>query len=312
MKRILISILLSCFALSAFSQAKKPTIMVVPSDIYCIQNGYVQSFNNAGSVENLPDYKKAIQTDVQLQTVITTIGQMMADRGFPLKLLEQELKSLSQEEAEDALLTSKSGADLEESPVDRLKRVAKSDIIMQVTWYVNRTGPRYSLTFNIQGIDAYTNKQIAACQGTGEPTFSAELPILLQEAVSNNLDAFNNQLQNHFDDMFTNGREITLKMKRWEDSEYDFESDLDVDELGFIIEDWVADNTLNGRFNLTDATDNMMFFEQVRIPLFDDKGRALDARGWARNLIRYLNSLGVPSKLSLKGLGQATIIIGGK
>ena len=312
MKRILISILLSCFALSAFSQAKKPTIMVVPSDIYCIQNGYVQSFNNAGSVENLPDYKKAIQTDVQLQTVITTIGQMMADRGFPLKLLEQELKSLSQEEAEDALLTSKSGADLEESPVDRLKRVAKSDIIMQVTWYVNRTGPRYSLTFNIQGIDAYTNKQIAACQGTGEPTFSAELPILLQEAVSNNLDAFNNQLQNHFDDMFTNGREITLKMKRWEDSEYDFESDLDGDELGFIIEDWVADNTLNGRFNLTDATDNMMFFEQVRIPLFDDKGRALDARGWARNLIRYLNSLGVPSKLSLKGLGQATIIIGGK
>lgn len=312
MKRILISILLSCFALSAFSQAKKPTIMVVPSDIYCIQNGYVQSFNNAGSVENLPDYKKAIQTDVQLQTVITTIGQMMADRGFPLKLLEQELKSLSQEEAEDALLTSKSGADLEESPVDRLKRVAKSDIIMQVTWYVNRTGPRYSLTFNIQGIDAYTNKQIAACQGTGEPTFSAELPILLQEAVSNNLDAFNNQLQNHFDDMFTNGREITLKMKRWEDSEYDFESDLDGDELGFIIEDWVADNTLNGRFNLTDATDNMMFFEQVRIPLFDDKGRALDARGWARNLIRYLNSLGVPSKLTLKGLGQATIIIGGK
>ena len=256
--------------------------------------------------------KKALQNDPQLLTGITVIGQMMADRGFPLKLLEQELKSLSQEEAEDALLTSKSGADLEESPVDRLKRVAKSDIIMQVTWYVNRTGPRYSLTFNIQGIDAYTNKQIAACQGTGEPTFSAELPILLQEAVSNNLDAFNNQLQNHFDDMFTNGREITLKMKRWEDSEYDFESDLDGDELGFIIEDWVADNTLNGRFNLTDATDNMMFFEQVRIPLFDDKGRALDARGWARNLIRYLNSLGVPSKLTLKGLGQATIIIGGK
>ena len=312
MKKVVFSILLISNALLAFSQAKKPTIMVVPSDLYCNQNGYIQTFNNAGSIEKLPDYKKAIQNDVQLQTVVITIGQMMADRGFPLKLLEQELKALSLEEAEDALMTSKSGSDLEESPVDRLKRVAKSDIIMQVTWYVNKTGPRYSLTFNIQGIDAYTNKQIAACQGTGEPTFSAELPVLLQEAVANNLDTFNNQLQNHFDDMFINGREITLKMKRWSDSEYDFETEVDGEELSYLIEDWVSDNTIEGKFNLTDATENMMFFEQVRIPLFDDKGRALDARGWARNLTRYLNTLGVPSKLTMKGLGQATIIVGGK
>lgn len=312
MKKYIVSLMLISITVSAFSQAKKPTIMVVPSDLYCIQKGYTQQFNNAGSSETLPDYKKAVQSDVQLQTVVTTIGQMMADRGFPLKLLEQELKSLSQESAEDAMMTSKSGADLEESPIDRLKRVAKSDIIMQVTWYVNRTGPRYSLTFNILGIDAYTNKQIAACQGTGEPTFSADLPILLQEAVANNLDTFNKQLQNHFDDMFSNGREITLKMKRWEDSEYDFESEVNGEELGFLIEDWVADNTVGGRFNLTDATDSMMYFEQVRIPLFDDNGRALDARGWTRSLIRYLSSLGVPTKLTLKGLGQATVIIGGK
>jgi hypothetical protein len=50
---------------------------------------------------------------------------------------------------------------------------------------VNRTGPKYSLTFNLQGIDAYTNKQIAACQGTGDPTFSAELPVLIEESIAN-------------------------------------------------------------------------------------------------------------------------------
>ena len=286
--------------------------MVVPSDLYCNQKGYTISYDNEGVTEVLPDYKLALQNDVELNVAITTIGKMMADRGFPLKLLEQELKSIQQEKTEDAMMMSKTASELEESPVDRLKKVAKSDIIMQGTWSVNKCGPRYSLTLSLQGIDAYTNKQIAACQGTGEPTFSAELPVLLEESIANNLDVFNSQLQNHFDDMFINGREVSLKLKRWNDSEYDFESEIGNSELCDIIEDWVADNTVNGRFNLTDATENMMSFEQVRIPIYDESGRAIDTRRWARELTKYLSSFDIPSKLTIKGLGQATIIIGGK
>lgn len=296
----------------AFSQAKKPTLMVVPSDLYCNQHGYMQTFNNQGQTEKVPDYKRALQNDPQLLTGITVIGQMMADRGFPLKLMEQELKSLNEESAEDALLTSKSGSDIAESPVDRLKKKSKSDIILQTTWLVNKTGPKYSLTFNLQGIDAYTNKQIAACQGTGDPTFSAELPVLIEESIANHLETFTTQLQNHFNDMFENGREITLRVKKWEDSEFDLESEFDGTELSDIIEDWVSANTVKGRFNTSDATENFMYFEQVRIPLFDENQRAMDARRWTRGLINKLKTLGVPAKLMMKGLGQATIVIGGK
>lgn len=199
MKKIFV---LLCVALttvsSVFGQAKKPTLMVVPSDLYCNQHGYMQTFDNQGSIEKIPDYKKALQNDGELLTAITVIGQMMSDRGFPTKLLEQEIKSLEAESAEDAMMTSKSGEDVAETPIDKLHKKAKSDIIMQVTWTVNKTGPKRSLTFNLQGIDAYTNKQIAACQGTGDPTFSAELPVLLEESIANQLDGFNQQLQNHF------------------------------------------------------------------------------------------------------------------
>ena len=312
MKKILTTIICLFVVVSIFGQAKKPTIMVVPSDLYCNQKGYTLSFNDEGTMVTLPDYKVALQNDMELNTAITVIGQMMADRGFPMKLLEQEIKSIQQEKTEDAMLMSKNGSEVAESPVDRLKKSAKSDIIMQVTWSINRIGPRYSLTFNLQGIDAYTNKQIAACSGTGEPTFSAELPVILEESIANNLDVFNSQLQNHFDDMFANGREVSLKLKRWYDADVDFESEIGDSELSDIIEDWVAENTVNGRFNLTDATENMMFFEQVRIPLFDDKGRANDTRQWAKGLSKYLASLNIPNKLTMKGLGQATIIVGGK
>lgn len=301
MKRLLILQFVVLITTLVFSQAKKPTLMVVPSDLYCNQHGYMQTFSNQGSTEMVPDYKKALQNDSQLLTAITVIGQMMADRGFPLKLMEQELKNLNQESAEDALLTSKSGADVAESPVDRLKKRSKSDIILQVTWLVNRTGPKYSLTFNLQGIDAYTNKQIAACQGTGDPTFTAELPVLLEESIANHLETFTTQLQNHFDDMFENGREITLRVKKWEDSEFDLESEFDGTELSDIIEDWISANTVKGRFNTTDATENYMYFEQVRIPLYDQDQRAMDARRWTRGLINKLKTYGVPAKLMMKG-----------
>ena len=312
MRKLFIVLLGFCSSLMAFPQAKKPTLMVVPSDLYCNQHGYMQTFSNQGQTENVPDYKRALQNDPQLLTGITVIGQMMADRGFPLKLIEQELKSLNEESSEDALLTSKSGSDIAESPVDRLKKKSKSDIILQVTWLVNRTGPKYSLTFNLQGIDAYTNKQIAACQGTGDPTFSAELPVLIEESIANHLETFTTQLQNHFNDMFENGREITLRVKKWEDSEFDLESEFDGTELSDIIEDWVSANTVKGRFNTSDATENFMYFEQVRIPLFEENQRAMDARRWTRGLINKLKTLGVPAKLMMKGLGQATIVIGGK
>ena len=86
------------------------------------------------------------------------------------------------------------------------------------------------------------------------------------------------------------------------------------DELGTIIEDWMADNTVKGRFNTTDMTETMALFEQVRIPLYDAKGRAMDTRKFAKGLSKMLKKEPylIPNKLVMKGLGRATIILGGK
>ena len=88
------------------------------------------------------------------------------------------------------------------------------------------------------------------------------------------------------------------------------------DELGILIEDWVSDNTMKGRFSTSDATETMMLFEQVRIPLYYERNgqqRALDCRRWTKGLKKYLSSeFEIDSKLMMKGLGQAQLIIGGK
>ena len=315
MKKILLAICgLMLLSSTGFAQAKKPTIMILPSDVWCSKNGYMMEFDNQGTKVKIPDYKKAFQENADLLLVISKINGLMADRGFPLKNAESALKSLESESAENAMLTSKSGGTVAESPVDKLKKTAKADIIMQLTWTVNATGPKKSVTFNLQGLDSYTDKQIATAAGTGAPSFSAELPILLEEAVLAHLDNFNSSLQKHFDDMFENGREIIIRIKKFDTWDGDLEKDFGGKELSAVIEDWMAKNTVKGRFSTTDATENMMLFEQVRIPLYDASGKATDARGFCKELQKFLQAApySITNKLMMKGLGQATIVLGDK
>ena len=312
---LLIGILLITIS-SGFAQAKKPTLMVVPSDVWCNQNGYMLSFDNQGSTVKIPDYKRAFQENSEVLQVISQINGMMAERDFPLKNMESAIKTLESDAAENNMRSSKeTGSGVTESPIDALKKIAKADIIIQLTWTVNKTGPKKSINFNLQGLDAYTDKQIATATGTGAPSFSAEIPVLLSEAVLSHMDNFTGSLQTHFDDMFENGREIIVRIQQWDDFDGDLETEYgdDDEELGIIIEDWLADNTVKGRFNTTDMTATMALFEQVRIPLMNEKGRAMDARRFVRGLSKTLKSqYDIPNKLVMKGLGRATIILGSK
>lgn len=315
MKKKIVIVLVIIFAsLQGFSQAKKPTLMVLPSDLWCIKNGYFDEIKTQGGSTKVPNYKKAFQENADLLLVISKINGLMAERGFPLKNAESVLKSLEQESAEVNLTTSKDGSGISESPIDKLKRTAKADIVIQLTWTVNQAGPKKSITFNLQGLDSYTDKQIATAAGTGTPSFSAETPVLLEEAVLAHLDNFNGTLQTHFDDMFENGREITLRIRKFDSWNNDLETEFAGKELSVVIEDWMKSNCVKGRFSTTDVTESQMYMEQVRIPLYDANGRAIDARGFCRDLQKMLSSApySVVSKLTTKGLGQATLILGSK
>lgn len=317
-KKIVLSIAAVIIAVAGFSQAKKPTIMVVPSDNWCIKNGFTQTYDEMGTIKTLPDYKMALQNETDLLMTISKINTMMADRGFPLVNLESSLRNMEQESAELAMMGSNSGGAIAESPIDILQRTANADIVIQLTYVINQTGPQRSITFMLQGLDAYTNKQIAGAQGTGSPSFATETPVLLEEAVLAHIDNFNARLQEHFDDLFANGREIVFQTRIWDTSDIDLEEEFNYKgeslELGEIIEDWVYDNTVQGRFNTSTYTENVIRFEQVRIPLYDERGRPNDTRRWMRDLRSMIG--GAPfnqdCKIYTRGLGDVWLIVGEK
>ena len=319
MKKIIFVIVVALISVNVFGQVKmkKPSVMVVPSKAWCKQEGFVQKFDNQGSVETHPDYGLALETDVTLKQVLVSLSGVLKQKGFTMKMLGAQLDKVDKKMADQNMRSSsKTGGGVMLSPTDMLKMTAKADIIMEITYTINKLGPKKSIQFTLEGLDAGTASLVADATGNSEPA-AGNIPELMAEAVSAYMDGFSNKLMDHFVDIQKNGREIILNIQVWDDWGEDLETeDYGDDELMTVIEDWVSDNTVNSSFNLSDATESMMVFEMTRIPTIyvDKKGRekAMDAAKFGKQLRDYLGDLGLESKGERSSLSEMTIWIGHK
>lgn len=289
---------------------KKPTLMILPSDNWCTQRYFTMEFDNQGVMERIPNYKQAFQEDIELCLVISKVGELLTNLGYSLKDAEMELKNISARTAEDNVTFSKSsGAQLTESPLDVLKRKAKADIIIQLGWVVNSS----TISFTLEAFDAYTSKRIATSTATESRTGNA-IPLQLQTAVQKHIKPFDKQLDVFYSNMKSSGREIILTIRTWDNWDGDLESEFGNEELLGHIQQWLTKNTVKEQYNLSDASENFAQFEQVMIPLKNENGVAMDARSFTRGLQKYLNAapFNIPSKLMMRGLGEAILVLGEK
>ena len=104
MKRCIFSLALALVALVASAQIKKPELMVIPSDVWCINNGYYTEVENMGITAKVPNYKQALQENMGLKLAIAKLNDLMAERQFPLQSLEQTIKNLEQRRMEDNMM----------------------------------------------------------------------------------------------------------------------------------------------------------------------------------------------------------------
>lgn len=315
-RRLLIFTFFLGSTIMVFSQAKKPSIMIFPANVWMTANGYVFEVDNQGSKVQVMDYQKALDNDKDLYSVINKIENMMKEREFPLENLASTLKDMADKKALDNMDVNLNGGGIAISARDMLLATARPDIVLEITWSVNKMGPKKSVTFDLKGLDAGTNKNIASAGGTGNELIGSILPVMLETAVLSHIDNFNAQLMTHFDDMFANGREISLDIKVWDDSPKKLNDEIneDGDELKDDIKKWVTTNTVKGRNMLASSSPNMMNFKGVRIPIYEEDGiTALDADGFATKLKKYLRkTYKLPAESSAIGLGKSEVIIGGK
>lgn len=309
MKRLVICLFIIGHTLVFAQTEKKPTLMILPSDNWCTQRYFTTTYEFQGVKTRVPNYQQAFQEDTELPQVISKVGQLLTGRGYSVKDAEQEIKNLSVKSAEDYVTYSSTSASaIVETPLDMLKRKLKSDLVIMVNWQYGKNG---YLSFSIEAFDSYTNKRVATSTSTSE--IKKNIPLTIEKIVKANIKTFDKQLSNWFDKQETEGREIVLTIKCWENWPGNLEQEYNGRELLSIIQDWLQKNTVGDGFNLSDATESTAQFEQVRIPL-SKNGHAIDAREFASELRGYLQGApyNITAKILIRGLGDATLILGEK
>lgn len=301
---------------SAFGQnvAKKPTITILPSDNWCAARYFMTTYDNQGTEVKIPDYQTAFQQDSELPMVIANVGTLLTDYGYSIKDAEQELKAITTRAQEDNVTTSSTSRSyLAETPLDILKRRVKADILLQIWWKVNKEAVGHSVSFTLEAFDTYTSKRIATYSGTSAASEEI-IPRLLATTIKDNIATFDQQLTSWYNKMEANGREIVLTVKCWDNWDKNLETEYDGKELTDCIAEWMAANTVQGQYNLSDGTENFAQFEQVMIPLCDANGKAMDARSFAVQLQRFLKKepYSITAKVMIRGLGEAILVLGEK
>lgn len=269
---------------------------------------YTKSFNVEGKTNRHSDYRRALQEDSELNNVISSVGGLLTDQGYVIKDAAQAIKAIDRRLSEDeATYSSTSGAEISLSPLDLLKMYIKSDIVILLNWTVQND----VLTYTIEAFDSYTNKRIATSAQTKKRS-SKPISLQILDMVKSNIKPFNTDMRKYYSDLISNGREITLNIRVWNNSTVNLETEARGEELISHIQTWLKDNTVNHKFVFGDVTENMATIEQVRIPL-EKNDMTLDARTFLVGLQKYLSkAYNITSKVISNGIGNATLIIGEK
>ena len=305
------------------SKYLKPVIMVVPADVYCTEMEFVQKWKDeTGKVQTIPDYNIFGREDSRdLRLVITSLNEIFASRGFETISLEFLLKSLSLETDENAFIGRDYGLSgtVKESPLDRIKRTANVDYIVDLDFSLYEIDDYRYVAFNMRAVDPCSNAvEIAHAYGDGQPSRVATINTLLEEAVINYVDDFCDKIQNHYKKMETNGHRVTVKVKRTDNSKYDFQRskfmfDGKMTKLCDIVYYWLQDNTIDNN-PTRNITPNVLTFNQVMIPMImtNRQGavRRLDSNEFVTQLQEYLlDNYGIESTIYMRGPGEAWLIL---
>ena len=308
----LIILLSICFTVSA-QQAAIPTIIVFPSDSWMNDHGFMKQIDNDGEIEYIPNYNDAFVQAREIVTVIQTIQKVLEERKFAHEDLQNLLKDIKRERAEE-MANAADGYASEKGAMDELMQQARPDIRVDTDYAVQMVGPRKNISYTIKAVDAYTSEQISSVEGTIQMTMDP-IDLALRKAVAGNCDDFCQQILDYFMDLRDNGRKINVVFRAAAGSGINFIKDEigdDEDTYDEFLYEWIRNHAVNKACKKGRKTANIVEFKAVRIPFFDEGGEPIEAEDWAKEIRKvFKNETGIKvSKGQGNTLGRVNFLIG--
>lgn len=285
-KNIFLIIFFCTLSIGAFAQqATMPTIIIFPDDTWMKDHGFMKTKNDNGEVKYIPQYNDAFVNNRDLGTAIQAVQKVFTSRQFEHKDLQNLLKDIQREHAED-LANAADGSGVEPSSMDELLQQAGADIRVDLDYSVRPFGARNSITFRMKAVDAYISNQIASCEGTVQGTMDP-LDLALRKIVAGKSEEFCQQIVDYFRDLRDNGRKITVIFKAVAGSGINLAQDEiteDGDTYSDFLYTWLCKHAVNNACSAGKATKSRCVFDVVRIPFFDENNLPLKTDRWANGI----------------------------
>lgn len=291
----------------------RPTIMVIPGDLILEDFKCIKKERSNGREYILRDYKNYLLKDENAKQVISVIQDAFIEQNYPLNDFEQTLRQLDTQEAMDM-------ADgLEKDARTMLCTTAQPDIILELTYSkpkVSLTGHNYkksggTTNYTLSAIDAYNNKVVATITANG--VSGDNVVDAMQNDIKKQMPKFQNDIQKHFSDILTRGRDITVRIASEQGSGIKLtDESIEGDTYTDWIIDYIKTHTVKGSYKLQRNTDKELYFVNCRIKLINEDGTQYGVYDWGRDLQKNLRkNLGLKCANRAQGLGEVLITVQG-
>ena len=304
-------------SLAVDNSVQKPSIIILPSKSFIISapNNYYTIDQNG---EKIADYAAAL-LNPDIRTTIVNLESLLIDRGFTPKNAVQLAESVKKSKTLSEVNTSAEGTDTEVSDLDKMLAQSGADIRWDFDYTILDDGMDTKLSYKIQAFDSYSSETWAAVDGVGASSFTASIPELIKQSVTDKMDKFLSQMQLQFQDLVDNGRKIQIEVLTFDMDEYPLSMDVgEGDTLTDLVIGFIGARAMDGNFGRK-ITSSKIELENVRIPLtIEVKSRFGPAKpisntagSFIKEFQKYLQTeLDIPSNYVEVGLGLVRLTIG--
>lgn len=271
----------------------QPSIMVMP---------YTKSGGNALAL---------FENDFKWQTTIFRINNAFQERGFRPKDLQESINQVKKKNALDNLKNASKEVE------EEIYAEARPDIIIKAFINIAQEGNKNSVQVALQAIEISSRANLYDMPTASSPFFNSNdhayiVDRLLKE--ENRVDGFINGLNNALKQIVENGKSITIDIITTNDCQCKLDDEIgeDYDFVSELITKWIQDNAHKNQYRIKQDSENMLSFDEVKIPLRTETGRNYSANDFARELSRAIYKIcrkksGFQGKRSKPEVSEGTV-----
>ncbi len=271
-------ILVFFVSLNVFAQNQNlPKIMVIP-------------FTKDGE-----DLRTVLDENILSRIAITKIKEGFDTRGYTTVDFVGRLKAAK----DNQVFNLNNQTDLKA----KILELSGSDIYVVAEVSSNSDQSGSSATVIISSYETATGNSLSNKVSNSGKFQTNDIDKLVSRAVEKSMEDFVFTVNEKFSDMLRNGRSVFVDFSFSEDSEYTMTSEIGKDAEAFsdVLEEWIANNSLNNNYHIQGVTDLKMIFDEVKIPLKDKNAMNYTSTKFALELFRFLKTLNLEVNREVKG-----------